>query len=425
MRSTSRAIVSGVAVTALLVAMLLAAAGAGLFAWQPSYRRLFAHGGDSGRQAADLAPDKPAEICPVARRLLSVSENEWQGVLARIQPLAPPETSSSFCLHWLRLHGAEARLPGHEGLPGKGPPGHETDDDRIKILRLLCDSDAGQSFFGSPTLERTRHGVRFPTALRFPLNKDPAQESHRDQCLAALAELGLPLSWPLRLGRETFTLRDVLSDSIAEFHLGQAEISWTTVAYALYLPPEREWRNRYDERTTFDDLLGELLGRPLERASCGGTHLFQALAVLARADAARPVLGDDARHQLWERLRTLVDLAVRGQEPDGSWRSDWHALLGTDSVRRPTDADPSAAISRLVATGHLAEFLLYLPSELRPPDDCPRRAGLWLQAQLRAASAEVLKRDFCPYTHAVCALKQLMFVESKPSELPIMGIGKR
>lgn len=373
-------------------------------------RHVLAHhgmprGGSPFGDTSDLGRDRPLAIGPSSLKLLPASEAEREAICSRLDFLSREKPTSSLCLHLLRIHGPAAVVDAGES----GEP--------VKLLDALTDATASKAFFGSVALERTRHGARYPTALRDPLNADAAQESHRDQCLAAFAELGLPLSTPLRIEGEALALRDVLRDSIAEFHLWQSEITWTAVAYALYLPPQSEWQNRYGERASFDDIVHELLGRPFDKASCAGAHLLYSMIVMARADAQIPVLSDGTRKRLWDQLENAARALAATQEPDGGWRGDWYRGVAGVALKGDSFVDPTDVHSRLVATGHLTECLLYVPAELQLAKDCLRRAGLWLQSALRAASAEDLKQDFCPYTHAICAVRQMMFMGSEPSRL--------
>ena len=66
--------------------------------------------------------------------------------------------------------------------------------------------------------------------------------------------------------------------------------------------------------------------------------------------------------------------------------------------------------SRLVVTGHLTEWMTYLPLELQPPADVYKAAVHWLLPQLELLSQSPTYNDrawFCPWTHAMCALKTL------------------
>jgi hypothetical protein len=299
----------------------------------------------------------------------------------------------SLYLHVLRVHGLGASRPD----PGR-PAG-------ATLLDELTDEAAGRAAFGSPALVRARTGARYPTSG--PGRFRPSEETHRDQVLAAFAEFGVPLCQPLRFPDETLTVREVLRDSVANFHLRQAELVWTALAYALYLPPQRSWVNRYGEQTTFDELTAELLDRPFNKASCGGTHLLFTLTVLARADAQADVLSGPTRERLWQRLRQARDAVVASQAPDGTWPLDWFQGLGDYPLPATERIDPTDRAVRLLTTSHLAEWLLYLPPELAAPRACLERAGYWLYEQLRAATPAQELENFCPYAHAACVVKRL------------------
>jgi hypothetical protein len=220
-------------------------------------------------------------------------------------------------------------------------------------------------------------------------------ESHRDMWLAELAQLGLPLSTPLRAGEGTFTLRDVLIDSIANFTLQQEEIHWTAIAYCLYLPPQKAWRDRDGNVFAFDDLAKELLGRPLSRASCGGAHVLEAMTFLVRVDAEVPCLSTSSRQSILDRLRNVVSKAVTAQSHEGFWTAGW-------------DTSEPALHSSLLVTGHVAECLQYLPRDLQPGAETYRRAAQWLCAELQRRAGSFGDQEVCPWTHAVCSVRNLI-----------------
>ena len=200
----------------------------------------------------------------------------------------------------------------------------------------------------------------------------------------------------------------MLADSLANFHLSQQEIAWTLIAYSLYLPPIASWTNRYGEKFSFDDLVTKVLVRSLDAESCGGTHLLYSLTVLARADEQRPVLSDSTRRELEDYLRRAVNVVVATQQDNGSWHSAWnYTLLPGGEPRRWSTRDDDA--SRLVMTGHITEWLLYLPEELQVEGSVVKRAGIWLKDQLLKASLATKEEQFCPYTHATCVLRQISF----------------
>ena len=366
-------------------------------------------GVDGARNAAERARANPRPIPPARFKLIEVTAADIVRLDRQIQPPSQIKSSSSYCLHVLRVHKTGGQFRGVE------PSSSEA------ILKVLTDEETGSAYFGHSPLVLTPSGVRFAT-MEDSLADDRSMEQHRDQTLAACGELGLPLNYPLKVSGAMYSLREVLKDSIANFHLGQEEIAWTAIAYALYLPPIHSWTNRYGERFSFDELAGELERRPMDQASCGGTHSLYALALLARVNAEAPVLSEAARARLVNYLARCVGVVERTQQPDGSWPAWWnHELLpgGRPSGLSAADGDAN----RLLMTGHLAELLLYLPADIARPQPALSRAGHWLHERLRTASNPDTEGAFCPYSHAVCVLKQISFVpvEVAPRRSAMLG----
>jgi hypothetical protein len=303
--------------------------------------------------------------------------------------------SVSAALHVLRFHGLRAEFAENDFGSSDA------------LLWLLTDQDLAKQCFGRPSLVRTPYGLRFQSGSSA---RDAEVEAHRDQCLSAFAELGLPLSFALQVDNAQGSLRDVLRDSVANFHLKQGELAWTALAYALYLPPAREWLNRYGETYSFDQLAHELMDRPLDTSSCGGTHLLYSLAILARVDDEIPVLSHGTHDDLFKHLQRCLQVAVQTQDPQGFWHADWNlTLLPAESGRKGTAADTPK--DHLLMTGHLAELFLMLPQRLQVPEATVRRAAVWLGGRLREAPVADQWREICPYTHAAVVQRALMRVD--------------
>jgi hypothetical protein len=354
--------------------------------------------GQETRHEVAVALDRPLAIRPVVGRLLPVSAAEWEDLRQQVQPPRKGKVNSSYGLHLLRLHGLNERLQSQDLPSGEA------------IVKLFTDEEVGRAYFGEPALVRLGSGVRYPTGGLEGVSRDSSLELHRDQTLAAFAELGLPLSHPLRVGGEAVALREVLNDSIANFHLGQKELAWTAIAYALYRADQPTWTNRYGEAYSFDDLANKLISRPLDRESCGGTHLLYALTIMARVDSTRPILRQPGRSRVWDYLRQAVSVAARTQQPEGSWHPCWnYELLPNHAPVGLSSRDDN--INRIIMTGHLAEWMLYLPEQVQPDPQVLRRAGQWLKHELLRASTELKEQEFCTYTHASCVVRQLALVE--------------
>jgi hypothetical protein len=354
------------------------------------------------RSAAETARGEPLQIRPLVRALLPLPKARMRWLRDQMRPPTTARLNSSYCLHLMRVHG----------LPSKAAGGIFSPE--IDPLRLLTVEDAGRTYFGHPALFRTRNGVCFPTGTAAAVSKDGALELHRDQTLAAFGELGLPLATPLVVGGGPAELRDVLRDSIANFHLEQKELAWTAVAYALYLPPVRTWTNRFGEEYAFDDLARALLDSSLQESSCGGAHVLDSLTILLRADSLEPIVSKAVRSRMREYLAHCAEVATKSQGKDGSWPPGWNTPLLPKATREGLSPEDTAG-ARLIMTGHLAEWLLYLPDGLRPTDEVLERAAVWLLAALSAASRAEMERVFCPWSHACCTLRQLCFVPEEVS----------
>ena len=262
----------------------------------------------------------------------------------------------------------------------------------------------------------TRDGVRYRPAAELTEMRTHADESHPDQTLASLLELGLPLRSVLTLGDASSTLHAVLDDLVAGYYLQAREAEWTAVALALALPPQRSWQNRFGESTSFDALAEHLIEKPFDQVSCGGTHVFYALVVLLGAHRQAPVLSPGTESRLVQRIATLTQRVVEHQRPDGSWDMTWD---GGGAPRHPSDESVTA---RLLVTGHLGECLLRLPDALRPGDEVLRRAGAWLWPVLRdGVRGDAFHAQFCPYTHAACVVQAL---RRCPNPRPATSVGR-
>lgn len=266
-------------------------------------------------------------------------------------------------------------------------------DEARRIVRLNLNSNVLQDSWRGIEVRRGEDGER---------------SEHRDQLLAALAQFGIHLTCAVgdapTSDRPSVQVRDLLRTSISEFHLNQAELSWTATAYALYLPPQLYWFNRFGERFDFDDLVVALMDKPLQSESCSGTHLMQTLAVLLQVDQDAKILSEDTRGKLHQYLALRVQEAVDSQLPDGSWPVYWSksGFDATSSMR----ATPKATFSRrLTIAGHLLEWFQLLPVDHQPPEATIKRGLLWMTPQLLAMNDSHFPDEICPCTHALLAVE--------------------
>ena len=287
-------------------------------------------------------------------------------------------------------------------------PGKKTDA-QVSALELFLDSEQARTRFeGADSLAPMRFGARFPEYSETMLGtKQPTAEAHPGETLAVLAGIGIPLNHPIRMegGREA-TLRAVLDDLTANFTL-RGQIYWKVVALALYLPPQKSWKNRFDERFTFDDVARELLARPVSDSPCLGTHGPITLTVLLRADEQQPVLSESVREQVREYLGRIAKTLVEIQSPEGWFPADWQRVL--DGKELGPVPRPLPTVPALLATGHHLEWLMLLPDDLRPSRDVFRRAAVWSLETLAGKTADPQWVDewYCPASHTARSVIRL------------------
>lgn len=345
--------------------------------------------GEAAHAGAGLGRDAaPVHIEPVIMPSGCIQPNNAREIERNLR--REDVATLSDALHVLRLFGKGATVRSRD---------HST---RIPILAVALGYDESRSHFGGhPTLIDTREGVRCRVIERNHDEDQHERQAHEDQLLAILGEVGVPLDYPVSTAGGRRAVRDLLNDSLAKFDFSEREIEWSALAFAFYVPPRTSWEDRYGRVHTFDQLADELMGRELnEDRSCAGIHLIHSLLIILRVDEQRPILTAPARARVRGYLASMAARVSREQSVDGSWRPDWyrphdHAHLAAGAARSNGDAWLD-----VLATGHLAEWLMHLPADLQPPRDTFPRAVRWIESHLLSATSDDMLKMYCPYSHA-------------------------
>jgi hypothetical protein len=264
-------------------------------------------------------------------------------------------------------------------------PAHEA-------FRLLTDERLAEAALGKSPFIRTRNGLRYRLIATTSGDDSEVGESHRDQCLATFGLLQYRLDEPIRLKSADLAIRDLLTESIANFTYEQGELSFTAQAYAHYLPPINHWTDRFGRTTDFSELARYLINHEQPGQSCAGLHVVDAVAQIVEADYRTGVLDASTRRVAHQYLQEFLEAVSRNQRDDGSWDTAWNRPIGS--------APPPAAVSaQLLATGHILEIL----HRLQPPAP-PRliaRSTKWVLANVSDVKVERLPRAICPLTHCL------------------------
>jgi hypothetical protein len=271
------------------------------------------------------------------------------------------------------------------------------------MLTVLTDEDRAIKAFGQSPFVRTR------TGLRYFLSEDPefqvsVGEVHRDQCLATFAELGIPLTTPIHLKdneSKTYSVADLLSEAIATFDLHEREPAWTAIALTTYLPPKKQWVNRFEEKTTFSELACRLMQEDLNTQSCAGTHVLEALGLIAIADQKYSLLDESTRVDVNAYLAKMLHEVAERQQPDGGWNKQWCALIKNDNT-----GSMSALEYRVLVTGHLVGILHEVDQAKTIKHATYARADDWLRYALNSPKIPGKGWWLCPFTHGAVSIRE-------------------
>lgn len=176
-------------------------------------------------------------------------------------------------------------------------------------------------------------------------------QGHEDQWLGYLSQCGLELDEPIKVGDQTYTVRDLLTQAQWDIYEGM-EGTWTLMAFSKYLPPDAEWTAKDGSKWNIDRLVRMETAQNLADSACGGTHRLYALTTaLNRHLEQGGALGDDPAgtwEQTDKKIRDAAAAARAFQQPDGSFSTNYFSRAA---------ASPEID-TRISTTGHVLEFLM-------------------------------------------------------------------
>lgn len=337
-----------------------------------------------------LPRNEPLVIAPRYNDPRVVTDEQLAAVLQRVTPPAAPVNTNNF-VHALRLWGPEGDFHNPQIPTGRELRDYFLDD---ATFRRFAGENAPPLFFpGADGIEVRSFDDR--------LTDQATSSYHTDDLVATLAETGTRLDAPLHLRDGEARVGDLLKTALRRFHPEQLEYEWTAIAYARYVFPQREWRNKYGQRIDVELLVEEILGHPLELGPCNGLHRLEALAVLYRANEQVHALNPRTKMKIMLQMKRVSRLLAEAQTAEGYWTRQWpqgSAATVPDKGNLPSLHD------KLLVTGHHLEWLALAPDEVQPPRETIVRAGQWLARTLAELDQKDLIEAYGPYTHAARAL---------------------
>jgi hypothetical protein len=274
------------------------------------------------------------------------------------------------------------------------------------LLSLLQKEEMGRKALGNPVFCASKFGISIVSG-----KTKRSQETHRDQGMAELGLLGIPLSLEVEVSGKKYPISDAVRECVANFYLKEKELAWSAIVLTLYLPPVKEWINRFGEQCSFDTLTAELMKRRFEENSCAGAHLLESLTLIYEISLDVPILSFDVQKTLKNYLHTILTTVIQEQNSAGYWELDWFVKIPDYGLpfQNPYVWTPSNdGESRLLATCHLVEWALDLPEEFEAPDETLKNAGMWMLNHLKTKKRGE-NTPICPYAHVVRDLELLAF----------------
>jgi hypothetical protein len=192
-------------------------------------------------------------------------------------------------------------------------------------------------------------------------------QGHLGQLLAMLAQCHVSADYPIRVGKNEFTIRDLI-ESEKKTCYPKSELTFKLLAFQYYLDLNETWVNDQGLKWDFSRLIREELAQPIRGAACGGTHRLSSLSLTVKARVRRgePLDGEYARAA--EFVQKHHQYAFRLQNRDGSLSTSWFNGRG----------DESDINRRIKTTGHILEWLCYSLSDEELRDQRTIRAVTYL-----------------------------------------------
>lgn len=332
--------------------------------------------------------NEPLKVLPLYDDARVVTDEQLRGVLYKLRPqLRRPQSQINHVDHALRFWGVEAKFADPQCLSGE------------EMRNILIDHRKFVELWGEkapPFLIRDKYGIRVRTM------EGASSASHHDHTLGGLAEVGTTLDHPVVTKQGEGTVRDMLVHALHDFGLNQIEYEWSALAFLHYLPPTRTWVTRDGQEMNFDRMSERIMRQYPNQGVCMGNHRLHALVMMLRIDDEYDILSDEGRARIISYLQKITSTLVASQHPSGYWIRTWPD--GKPPVEGRAGDSENVIGNRILATGHILEWLALAPVEVHPPREVIVRAGQWLARSILDLDERSIEQQYTFLTHAGRAL---------------------
>ncbi len=191
-----------------------------------------------------------------------------------------------------------------------------------------------------------------PRGNSFIPNVGDGVQGHEGQFLAILAQSNVPLDYPIQIGKNRFTVEDLVFHEMSTCK-ERSELTFKLIGLSYYLDANKTWRTKDGKVWSIPKLIQEELAQPIVGSACGGTHRLMGLSfsLQQRKLQGFPINGQYARAANF--IQDYVEYTWRLQNPDGSFSTNWYESRGNE----PSDE------RKVQTSGHMLEWLMFTSSE--------------------------------------------------------------
>jgi hypothetical protein len=334
----------------------------------------------------------PRHVGPLYDYAFVISDEQLSTVLQKLHPVFAEEpTKINFVDHAIRMWDDEATFD-DESLSGQ------------RMLSLLLNHEEFAKVWGDsmPLVQQSAHGIAVNTQQGRP------SVSHVDHLMGTLAEIGVPLSHPVRTPTGEDQVAGILQSAVRNFRVNQREYEWTALAAAFYAQDGRPWYTVEGQEVDFNVMAKRIMRQTQPLGVCYGQHRLYTLTMLLRIDdqihnedvaSANRMLTAQTRQEVMAHLRGMTQRLFHSQSSTGYWDGNW-----PDANKPVPDPDTAPLSRRILATGHVLEWWAMAPKELHPPRETIVKASQWLTKEIIEMDAHKVEKNFTFLTHAGRAL---------------------
>ncbi len=334
----------------------------------------------------------PRHVGPLYDYEFVISDDQLLDVLQKLHPVfSDTPTKINFVDHAIRMWDDEATFS-DESLSGQ------------KMLSLLLNHEEFATVWGQsmPLIQRSEHGIVVNT------QQGRSSVSHVDHLLGTLAEIGIPLSYPVRTPSGNDQVAGILQNAVRNFRLNQREYEWTVLAAAFYAQDGSPWYTVEGQEVDFNVMAKRIMRQTQPLGVCYGQHRLYTLTMLLRiddqtqnsvTDSSKHMLTAETRKDVLAHLQGMTQRLFHSQSSAGYWDGNW-----PDATKPVPDPDTDPLSRRILATGHVLEWWAMAPKELHPPRETIVKASQWLTKEIVAMDAHKVEKNFTFLSHAGRAL---------------------